>query len=448
MEWSRGPIIGRGSSATVFLAADASSGELFAVKSAEFSDSGLLQKEKSILSQLDSPHVIKCLGFDITCEENKVMYNVLLEYVSGGTLCDVVKKLGSCVSEPMIRFCAREVLLGIEYLHSKGIVHCDLKGRNVLVSEDGAVKIADLGCAKLVGNGGVVSSGFSGTPAFMAPEVARGEEQGFAADIWAFGCTIIEMASGSSPWPEMDDPVSALYRIGYSEDAVPEFPGWISGEAKDFLSKCLNRNAKDRWSATELLHHPFLQNPNSNPEKLEILPRNSPTSVIDQGFWESIEPSKSPVPASPVDPPANRIGRLIGSSTFPDWEDDEQGWVNVRGIIETVNLSPIEKTDKTIFQTDCNLDQEDEDELMEVEPFLFPEDLECLRTGNGGFLFDFFAEKISFSSRLGTTINIALSHENVKHQLSLGIQTFMKNMIKISYLMDSHNIIIKLLIRR
>nr|GLL38343.1 mitogen-activated protein kinase kinase kinase ANP1-like [Ipomoea trifida] len=375
MEWSRGPIIGRGSSATVFLAADASSGELFAVKSAEFSDSGLLQKEKSILSQLDSPHVVKCLGFDITCEENKVMYNVLLEYVSGGTLCDVVKKLGSCVSEPMIRFCAREILLGIEYLHSKGIVHCDLKGRNVLISGDGGVvKIADLGCAKLVGNGGAEGSGFSGTPAFMAPEVARGEEQGFAADIWAFGCTIIEMASGSSPWPEMDEPVSALYRIGYSEDAVPEFPGWFSGESKDFLSKCLIRNAEDRWTATELLHHPFLQNPNSNPEKLEILPRNSPTSVIDQGFWESIEPSKSP--SSPVDSPANRIGRLIGSSTFPDWEEDEEGWVNVRGITETVNLSPIEKTDKTIFQTYCNLDQEDED-------------LECLRT-----------EKISFSSSL------------------------------------------------
>ncbi|XP_019183081.1 PREDICTED: mitogen-activated protein kinase kinase kinase ANP1-like [Ipomoea nil] len=422
MEWSRGPIIGRGSSATVFLAAKASSGEPFAVKSAEFSDSGLLQKEKSILSQLDSPHVVKYLGFDITCEENKVVYNVFLEYVSGGTLCDLVKKLGSCLDEPMIRFFARQVLLGIDYLHSKGIAHCDVKGRNVLISEDGgAVKIADLGCAKFLGNGEAAGCGFSGTPAFMAPEVARGEEQGFAADVWAFGCTVIEMATGSAPWPEMDDPVSTLYRIGYSEDAVPEFPGWLSGDAKDFLSKCLNRNAEDRWTAAELLHHPFLQYPNSNPEKVEILSRNSPTSVIDQGFWESIEPSKSPspIPASPIDPPANRIGRLIGSSTFPDWEDEE-GWVNVRGmdeVVETVNLSPIEKTDKTKFQNYCNLDQEDED-----------------LTGNGGFLFDCFAEEISFSSRLGTTTNVSLSHENVKHHLPPKIQDFVKNMIKISHL--------------
>ncbi|XP_028117203.1 mitogen-activated protein kinase kinase kinase 17-like [Camellia sinensis] len=101
-----------------------------------------------------------------------------------------------------------------------------------------AHEIADLGCARLAKHGG--NTVFSGTSVFMAPEVVSGEEQGFPADSWALGCTVIEMATGSPPWPEVNDPVSALYRIGFSGD-VPEFPRWFSKPAKDFLSKCLKR---------------------------------------------------------------------------------------------------------------------------------------------------------------------------------------------------------------
>nr|GEY88814.1 mitogen-activated protein kinase kinase kinase 18-like [Tanacetum cinerariifolium] len=76
------------------------------------------------------------------------------------------------------------------------------------------VKIADFGCAKWVSE----NVPFSGTPMFMAPEVARGEEQGFAADIWALGCVLIEIATGGSPWTNVTDPVSILYKIAYSDE--------------------------------------------------------------------------------------------------------------------------------------------------------------------------------------------------------------------------------------
>lgn len=102
------------------------------------------------------------------------------------------------------------------------------------MGEDGA-KIADLGCAKLVpefSKNGVPE--ISGTPAFMAPEVARGEEQGFPADVWAVGCIIIEMATGNNPWKELNDAVSALYKIGFSGE-VPENPSWLSESGKDFF---------------------------------------------------------------------------------------------------------------------------------------------------------------------------------------------------------------------
>ncbi|KAF2314176.1 hypothetical protein GH714_023885 [Hevea brasiliensis] len=118
----------------------------------------------------------------------------------------------------MIRLYTRDILQGLEYLHTNGLAHCDIKSKNVLVSKEGA-KIADFGCAKFVEKVGGAMSEFSGTPAFMAPEVARGEEQGFPADLWALGCTIIEMATGNIPWTEhQNDPVSALYQIGFSSE--------------------------------------------------------------------------------------------------------------------------------------------------------------------------------------------------------------------------------------
>ncbi|KAL3364669.1 hypothetical protein AABB24_013447, partial [Solanum stoloniferum] len=329
MEWTRGPTIGRGSSATVSLATN-SSGVLFAVKSTEQS---CLQREYSLISQLNSPFLVKCLGFDIAFEQNKIVYNMFMEYVHGGTLSDLIKKQGGALDESMIKLYAKQILQGLDYLHSTGIVHCDVKGQNILIGENGDIKIADLGCAKLLRD--EKNSGFSGTPAFMAPEVARGEEQGFAADIWAFGCTIIEMATGSVPWSEIKDPVSALFRIGYSGD-LPQFPNNLSNDAREFLGKCLMKCPNERWTANQLLQHPFLQSVESNSWKFEELKRDSPTSILDQGFWNSFEvmESSSLESTNTVDSATDRIRQLIGNvgiscSLMPSWVEEDD-WVTVR----------------------------------------------------------------------------------------------------------------------
>ncbi|KAK4420785.1 Mitogen-activated protein kinase kinase kinase [Sesamum alatum] len=331
MEWTRGPTIGRGSSAAVSIATTAS-GDLFAVKSTDLSSSTLLQREERLVSQLCSPYVVKCFGSEITWEENKHVYNLFLEYVAGGALSDQIGKQGGSLDEGVIRFYAREMLLGLRYLHLMGLVHCDIKGQNILIGSDG-LKIADFGCAKWGESGG---SAFSGTPAYMAPEVARGEEQSFPADIWALGCTIIEMATGSNPWPEMKDPASALYRIAFSGD-VPKFPSWFSDNAKDLLAKCLTREPRERWTADELLQHPFFSSAEANCVEFN---RKSPTSVMDQGFWDTLEVltcssrNKTEI-ASPSDSPAGRIRALIGDPSPSNvnstgWTEEED-WLTVRG---------------------------------------------------------------------------------------------------------------------
>ncbi|KAI3702997.1 hypothetical protein L6452_28751 [Arctium lappa] len=389
MEWKRGPIIGRGSYAAVYTATT-TTGDLFAVKSTELSASAFLQKEQHFLSKLTSKNIIKYMGFDVNYHNNKPTYNLFMELAAGGTISDVIKTNGGSLDESMIRSYTRQILLGLDHLHSNNLVHCDIKCRNLLICEDG-VKIGDFGCAKTAENGGEMTSDrFSGTPVFMAPEVARGEEQGFPADVWALGCVVIEMATGSNPWPELTDPVSGLYKIGYSGD-LPEFPKWLPEDGKDFLAKCLERDAKKRWSAKELLQHPFVIDSNSGCET-----RKSPTSTLDQGFWESLSVTELSPPETQMgnfsgESPAERMNRLVevGSSGFPNWDDED--WITVRGdLIEETEVDDrgFDRTDSFSF-SNLNLEEEEQQQQQEVESLVRDEDVEVLQHLNVSRVLDF-----------------------------------------------------------
>ncbi|KAF3443590.1 hypothetical protein FNV43_RR13278 [Rhamnella rubrinervis] len=307
MEWTRGRTLGNGSSATVTsptLAIPASSSP----SSRRSGPNPSACREQSILSSLSSPYVVSYVGEDVTFENDKLMYNLFMEYVPGGTLPDTVRRHGGLLDESLIGYYTRQVVRGLEYLHSRGLVHCDIKGTNILVGEDGP-KIADFGCARRVDTVETETAVIGGTPMYMAPEVARGEEQGFACDIWALGCTVIEMATGCSPW---------------------------RNQAKDFLGKCLKRNPKQRWTANQLLKHPFLEEFNSrNSKPIQEFNANSPTSILDQCIWDSlVEESESlgnlgGVITCSENSPVDRIKRLAAISEVPDWSWD-QSWITIR----------------------------------------------------------------------------------------------------------------------
>ena len=319
--WTRVRTLGRGASgAVVSLAADDRSGALFAVKSAAAAAAAeQLVREGRILSGLRSPHVLPCLGFRAEAGGECQLF---LEFAPGGSLADVVARSGGRLDECAIRAYAADVARGLAYLHGMSLVHGDVKGRNVVVGADGRAKIADFGCARTVGSDRPIG----GTPAFMAPEVARGEEQEPAADVWALGCTVIEMATGRAPWSDMEDILSAVRRIGYT-DAVPEVPEWLSAEAKDFLARCFARNPRERWTSSQLLEHPFLASAGCSAKTGEAAPQwVSPKSTLDAAFWESdTDDEEDDMPASP----AERIKALAcPCSALPDWDSDE-GWIQV-----------------------------------------------------------------------------------------------------------------------
>ncbi|CAL9049309.1 unnamed protein product [Musa banksii] len=341
-QWRRGQTIGRGSTATVSLAAASPSGHLFAVKSAELSLSAHLQREQAILSSLHHPNIVSCLGFDVSAEAPcaPLSYNLFLEYAPLGSLSDCMMKHSGRLEEAAIRSYTGGMLRGLAYLHAKSFAHCDVKSQNVLIWPDGRAKIADLGCARSIAGDGDAGRPIAGTPMFMAPEVARGEEQGAPADVWALGCTVIEMATGRPPWPDVVDPVAALHRIGFTCD-VPKRPTWLSDEAKDFLDKCLRRDARERWPAEQLLEHPFVAKPSTTSCLSESsLDQEwiSPKSTLEQVLWDSVADEEEEDEEMEAE---ERIHQLA-TSGFPtaNWAQDDD-WITVRISEEESTAVPV-----------------------------------------------------------------------------------------------------------
>ncbi|KAG5596792.1 hypothetical protein H5410_038024 [Solanum commersonii] len=305
MDWSRGHTIGHGSTAAVSVAKSHFSDEVFAVKSVELSQSQLLQKEQKILSQLSSSYVVSYKGYDVTKENDKLIFNLMMEYMPDGTLSDEIRKQGGRINEPLIGHYTKQILKGLEYLHSggRGIAHCDIKGQNILLGKTGA-KIADFGCARWI------------------------DPAGCPADIWGLGCTIIEMATGGSPWTNVTNAASLLYKIAFSGQS-PEFPKFLSLQARDFLSKCLRKDPKERWTAKQLLKHTFLEEFNSN----QNFVTSSPTSILDQDIWNSVEESETmdSTILQTGSSPLQRVRELCSNSGELNWRwNDDERWITIR----------------------------------------------------------------------------------------------------------------------
>lgn len=248
----------------VYMGLNLDSGELIAVKQVcvavtkEKAQAHIreLEEEVKLLQNLSHPNIVRYLG---TAREEEAL-NIFLEFVPGGSIASLLGKFGS-FTEPVIRMYTRQLLLGLEYLHSNHIMHRDIKGANILVDNKGCIKLADFGASKKVVELATISEAKSmkGTPYWMAPEVIRQTGHNWQADMWSVGCTVIEMATGKPPWSQQFQEVAALFHIGTTK-SHPPIPEHLSPQGKDFLLKLLQREPRLRPSATEMLKHPFVQN--------------------------------------------------------------------------------------------------------------------------------------------------------------------------------------------
>ncbi|KAL1544404.1 mitogen-activated protein kinase kinase kinase [Salvia divinorum] len=260
--WQKGDFLGSGSFGTVY-EGFTDDGLFFAVKEVSLLDQGSqgqqsiyqLEQEISLLKQFQHENIVRYLGTD---KDNGKLY-IFLELVTKGSLAKLYEKYQ--LRDSQVSSYTRQILSGLNYLHSRDVVHRDIKCANILVDVSGSVKLADFGLAKATKLNDIKSC--KGTPYWMAPEVVNQRNHGYgrAADIWSLGCTVLEMLTGQIPYSHLEG-MQALFRIGRGE--LPPIPNTLSRDAQDFILKCLQVNPDNRSTAAQLLEHPFVKKSSSS----------------------------------------------------------------------------------------------------------------------------------------------------------------------------------------
>ncbi|CAD7702839.1 unnamed protein product [Ostreobium quekettii] len=317
MRWTRGELIGAGAYGRVYLGLNQVSGRLMAVKQVQTPNDEscrsrvaehvkALEEEVRMLKQLKSPNIVQYLGTERTGDT----VNIFLEYAAGGSVASLLSKFGA-FQETLTRLFTKQILQGLEFLHRNGIAHRDIKGGNILVDHNGAVKLADFGASKRIEDLVTLNSGFKslkGTPYWMAPEVIKQTGHGRQADIWSVGCTVIEMATGKPPWSEFTNNVTVMFHIA-SAKGPPTIPETLSLEAQDFLRMCFHRNPKERPNATRLLKHPFVAHAGERAPAYSDPPSDRPIDLEHRLPWFDM-------PASGEDRPREELQRQPCPSTW------------------------------------------------------------------------------------------------------------------------------------
>lgn len=259
-------VLGHGNGGTVYKVRHKRTSAVYALKVVHSDSDATLRRqifrEMEILRRTDSPYVVHCHGF---FEKPDGDIAILMEYMNSGTL----ETFKGTFTETSLANIARQVLNGLNYLHSHKIIHRDIKPSNLLVNEDMEVKISDFGVSKIMCRTLDACNSYVGTCAYMSPERFDPDSyganyNGYAGDIWSLGLTMLELYMGHFPFlPAGQRPDWATLMCAICFGEPPVLPEGASEEFRSFIECCLQKDSTKRWTASQLLSHPFVVSNNN-----------------------------------------------------------------------------------------------------------------------------------------------------------------------------------------
>ncbi|XP_058113270.1 mitogen-activated protein kinase kinase 5-like [Magnolia sinica] len=242
-------ILGIGGSSIVHLVSHRPTNQLYALKII-YGPSVEILRETQILCATNSPFIVYCHGHFPRGYD----FHLILDYMDRGHI-----GLIAGVLEPTLANMAYQILQGLAYLHGRNIIHRDLKPTNILINSQNQIKICDFGSSCFVIGGVPVCTSHVGTFQYTCPQRLKREPyDGYASDIWSFGISILECYLGRFPVSRRDALWYCIMHGKLSDASPPRAPADSSEKFQSFINCCLQIEQFERWTAQQLLNHPFI----------------------------------------------------------------------------------------------------------------------------------------------------------------------------------------------
>lgn len=300
--------ISKGTFGTVYKAIHKGDGKVFALKQVNLKGMKRMDREESIdearlLAQLNHPNIIRHYGSFI--DQNECL-NIVMEYAANGNLHALVRSYrGRSMPEELIWRVFLQALLGLAYIHSKKIIHRDMKSLNVFLDSLGNVKIGDLGIARALGEHSEFAHTIVGTPFYLSPELCEDKPYDEKSDVWALGVILYECCMGKYPFEAQNE--GALIRK-ILRGSYPPVEGPYSSALTQVVAACLTFDPKRRPTTNQLLHNHHVVNKakslsiNLSPSASPVV-EETPAAAFRQGLHDPIAPQHGNHGALPASSP-------------------------------------------------------------------------------------------------------------------------------------------------
>ena len=275
--------IGHGAFGTVYKALHNSSNQVYAIKIIDYSKDNnkdnnniidynynSVQQETSLMRKVsNSDYIVKYYGSYFSRKSNTIW--LILEYCSSGSAIDLMLSMNRTFSEVEVATIMEMILKGLILMHKQNLIHRDIKGANILISEDGYAKLGDFGVGAFLSDEEYRISK-KGSPYWMSPQVASCSQYDSKTDIWSLGITCIELLEGEPPFSELK-PKKVMERISKKPPSAGEIIDLNehTPEFKSFVEHCLEKDPKKRFSANDLLKHEFIKKFSKGKEYIQNL---------------------------------------------------------------------------------------------------------------------------------------------------------------------------------